>query len=247
MVSTNVFPDHLYFEKSDLPADKKDSFFATVGAYGLKPHKTRGHREKSKQRNTSSETDRTVSHTTTKKEFGTSWSSNVRQMYYHITSDQLNFIVGSKSINENTMDINLGKLVINQKKKEKIKAATAKTNIHILLNILKTFYANTHQDSPRATSNEGAEKLQLAIDTRQALSKRPPHINRDLSEPHTSLTPSEKRHSKRPSSHHAPSQTAHTRPLGAAPTLNNRTPVPEEGQNRCPKTVRQHTTNSHLP
>ncbi len=84
------------------------------------------------------------------------------------TSDQLNFIVGSKSINENVMDINLEKLGINQKKKEKIKAATAKTNIHILLNILKTYYANTHQDSPKATSNEGAETLQLAIDTRQS-------------------------------------------------------------------------------
>jgi hypothetical protein len=33
------------------------------------------------------------------------------------TSDQLNFIVGSKTINENAMDTNLERLGINQKKK----------------------------------------------------------------------------------------------------------------------------------
>ena len=33
------------------------------------------------------------------------------------TSDQLNFIVGSKSINEKAMDINLDRIGINQKKK----------------------------------------------------------------------------------------------------------------------------------
>jgi hypothetical protein len=111
-------------------------------------------------------------------------------------------IVGSKYINETVMDTNLEKLGINQKQKEKIKAATAKTNIHSLLNILKAYYANTHQDSPKATSNEGAETLQLTIDTRQILDKLPPHINRDLSEPHTSPPTPEKRHGKRPSSRH---------------------------------------------
>jgi hypothetical protein len=122
------------------------------------------------------------------------------------TSDQLNFIVGSKSINENAMDINLERLGINQKKK--IKAATVKTNIHSLLNILKVYYVNTHQDSPQATLNEGTETLQLAIDTRQALGKRPPHANRDLSEPQTSLPPSEERHVKRPSSRHEGAYTS---------------------------------------
>ena len=34
------------------------------------------------------------------------------------TSDQLNFIVGSKTINENAMDTNLERLSINQKKKK---------------------------------------------------------------------------------------------------------------------------------
>ena len=48
------------------------------------------------------------------------------------TSDQINFIVVSKSINENGMDTNLEKLVINQKNKKKIKVTTAKTNIHSL-------------------------------------------------------------------------------------------------------------------
>jgi hypothetical protein len=77
------------------------------------------------------------------------------------TSDQLNFIVGSKSINENVMDTNLERLGINQKNKKKIKAATTKTNIHSLLNILKAYSANTHQDSPKSTTSEGTDKLQL--------------------------------------------------------------------------------------
>jgi hypothetical protein len=41
------------------------------------------------------------------------------------TSEQLNFIVDSKTINENAMDTNLERLGINQKNKKKIKAATA--------------------------------------------------------------------------------------------------------------------------
>jgi hypothetical protein len=79
------------------------------------------------------------------------------------TSDQLNFTVGSKTINENVMDTNLERLGINQKKKKKIKAATAKANIHGLLNILKTYYVNTHQDSPKPTMNEGTDDLQLGF------------------------------------------------------------------------------------
>jgi hypothetical protein len=46
------------------------------------------------------------------------------------------------------MDTNLGKIGINQKKK-KIKVATAKANIHGLLNILKDYYANTHQEKSK--------------------------------------------------------------------------------------------------
>jgi hypothetical protein len=71
------------------------------------------------------------------------------------------------------MDTNLERLGIKQKKKKKIKATTAKANIHGLLNILKAYYANTHQDSPKPTMNEGTDDLQLVIDTRQALGKRP--------------------------------------------------------------------------
>jgi hypothetical protein len=109
------------------------------------------------------------------------------------TSEQLNFIVGSKSINEKTMDINLEKIGINQKNKEKIKAATAKTNIHSLLHILKAYYANTHQDQPKPTEIEGSEKLQLAIDTRQTLGKPLPYT-------HQNPSPPEERHTEQPSS-----------------------------------------------
>ena len=89
------------------------------------------------------------------------------------TSDQLNFILGSKTINEKAMDTNLERLGINQKNKKKIKTATVKANIHGLLNILKSYYANTHQDSPKPTINEGTDDLQLVIDTRQALANAP--------------------------------------------------------------------------
>jgi hypothetical protein len=84
------------------------------------------------------------------------------------TSDQLNFIVGSKSINENVMDTNLERLGINQKNKKKIKAATAKTNIHRLLNILKPYYANTHQDSPKSTRS----KIPHQVSTRRGKTRQ---------------------------------------------------------------------------
>ena len=69
-------------------------------------------------------------------------------------SEQLNFIVGSKSIDEAVMDKNLEKIGINQKNKKKIKDATAKTNIHSLLNILKTYYTNVHQDKRTPTQSQ---------------------------------------------------------------------------------------------
>jgi hypothetical protein len=109
------------------------------------------------------------------------------------TSDQLNFIVGSKTINENVIDTNLERLGINQKNKKKIKAITAKANIHGLLNILKAYYANTHQDSPKPETNKGTDDLQLTIDTRQALGKRPPHTNQDG----TKTLPAEGKRTKR--------------------------------------------------
>jgi hypothetical protein len=97
------------------------------------------------------------------------------------------------------MDTNLERLGINQKNKKKIKASTAKTNIHRLLNILKAYYTNTHQDSPKLTMCEGADTLQLAIDTRQALGKRPPHVNRDAAKSPTRPPPAEGKRDKRPS------------------------------------------------
>ena len=115
------------------------------------------------------------------------------------TSDQLNFIVGSKTINENAMDTNLERLGINQKNKKKIKAATTKANIHGLLNILKAYYVNTHQDSPKSTPYEGTDKLQLAIDTRQDLGKRPPHANQEVKKSPTGPPPAEGKRAKRPS------------------------------------------------
>jgi hypothetical protein len=95
------------------------------------------------------------------------------------------------TINENAMDTNLERIGINQKKK--IKAATAKANIHGLLNILKAYYANTHQDSPKPEMNEGTEGLKLMIDTRQALGKRPPYTNQNG----TKTLPVEGKHTKR--------------------------------------------------
>jgi len=115
------------------------------------------------------------------------------------TSDQLNFIVGSKSVNENAMDTNLERLGINQKNKKKIKSATAKTNIHILLNILKAYYANTHQDLPKSTTSAGTDKLQLVIDIRQSLGKHPPHANQDTPKSPTSPPPFEGKRVNRPS------------------------------------------------
>jgi hypothetical protein len=91
------------------------------------------------------------------------------------TSEQLNFIVGSKTINEKAMDTNLDKIDINQKNKKKIEDTTVKTNIHSLLNILKAYYANTHQDKPKPTNTDGTVRLQLDVDTRQDLGKCPPY------------------------------------------------------------------------
>ena len=71
--------------------------------------------------------------------------------------------------------------------------ATAKANIHGFLNILKAYYANTHQDSPKSEINEGTDDLQLMIDTRQALGKRPPHTNQDG----TKIVPTEGKRTKR--------------------------------------------------
>ena len=53
------------------------------------------------------------------------------------TSEQINFIVGSKTINENTMDTDLDKIDINQKNKKKSKPEQPK-QISSLLDILKT-------------------------------------------------------------------------------------------------------------
>ena len=43
----------------------------------------------------------------------------------------------------------------------KVKDATAKTNIDILLNILKAYYANVHQDkkTPTQTQTESIDRL----------------------------------------------------------------------------------------
>ncbi len=68
-----------------------------------------------------------------------------------------------------------------------------KANIHGLLNILKSYYTNTHQDSPKPEMNEGTEGLKLMIDTRQTLGKRPPYTNQNV----TKTLPAGGNHTKR--------------------------------------------------
>ena len=55
-----------------------------------------------------------------------------------------------------------------------------------------------HQDSPKPTMNEGTDDLQLVIDTRQALGKRPPHTNQDGTKSPTRPLPAEGKRTKRP-------------------------------------------------
>jgi hypothetical protein len=115
------------------------------------------------------------------------------------TSEQIHFIVGSKTINESVMDTNLDKMGINQKNKQRIKTTIVKTNIHSLLNVLKDYYENTHQDKPKLTDTEGTGRMQLAIDTRQVLDKHPPY-HQSLPGPHICPPPPTKRHTEQTSS-----------------------------------------------
>jgi hypothetical protein len=108
------------------------------------------------------------------------------------TSEQQNSIVVSRTINENVMDTNLDKIDINQKNKKIIKSITVKTNIHILLNILKVDYENTHQDKPKPTNTAGTVRLQLGVDTRQDLGKQPQHDHQSLPQSHTYSPPPKK-------------------------------------------------------
>jgi hypothetical protein len=88
--------------------------------------------------------------------------------------DQLNFIVDSKTINENVMDTNLERLGINQKNKKKIKAATTKPNIHGLLNILKTYYVNTLAPRLTKADNERRDRRSTTRDRYTTDSKQTP-------------------------------------------------------------------------
>ena len=83
------------------------------------------------------------------------------------------------------MDTSLDKIGINQKNKKKIKDSTDKTNIHSLLNILKAYYANVHQDKPKPVNTDGTVRLQLSADTRQVLGKHPPYEHQRPPESHT--------------------------------------------------------------
>jgi hypothetical protein len=92
------------------------------------------------------------------------------------------------------MDKNFDKIGINQKNKKNIKDATSKTNIHKnLLNILKTYNANVHQGKPRSANTDGTDRLQLSLDTRQGLGKRPAYDDPDHVQPHTHTSSSKKR------------------------------------------------------
>ena len=112
------------------------------------------------------------------------------------TSDQLKFIVGSKSINEKAMDTNLDRIGINQKNKKRIKDTTVKTNIHSLLNILKVYYANTHQEEQRPMITDGAD--QHSIDIRQTLGKRPTYEDRNQAGTHLPTSPVKKNRTPQP-------------------------------------------------
>ena len=97
------------------------------------------------------------------------------------------------------MDANLDRIGINQKNRKKIKDATVKTNIHSLLNILKTYYVNTHQDKPSPPNNDGTDRLQLVIDTRQVLDKRPTYESHSHAKTHSHTS-----HTKKNTSSHTP-------------------------------------------
>ena len=91
------------------------------------------------------------------------------------------------------MDENLDKMGINQKNKKKIKDATTTTNIQILLNIFKDYYANVHQDMSRLANTDGTDRPQLSLDTRQTLGKRPAYEDQKHMETHTHTHHTKKR------------------------------------------------------
>ena len=97
------------------------------------------------------------------------------------------------------MDANLDRIGINQKNRKKIKDATVKTNIHSLFNILKTYYVNTHQDKPSPPNTDGTDRLQLVIDTRQVLDKRPAYEDHNHAKTHSHTS-----HTKKNTSSHSP-------------------------------------------
>jgi hypothetical protein len=179
--------------------------------FRVRPDGTTHHNNKKNVSSWNSNEHRTFSRTTSKKKMTSKQYENFMNILRKAknpdwTSEQINFIVGSETINESVMDTNLDKIVINQKNQQKIKVTTGKTNIHSLLNILKPYYAKTQQDKPKLTDTEGTGRVQLTEDTRQTLDKRPPHHQR-LPGPHTCTPPPQKRHTERTSSDkHTPPQ-----------------------------------------
>jgi hypothetical protein len=112
------------------------------------------------------------------------------------------------------------------------------------------FYSNTHQDSPKSTRCEGTDTLQLAIDTRQVLGKRPPHTNQDVTKSPTSPPPAEGKRVKRPSYEGTYTSlilqvnytegSAHDNPPGPARALLQapKRPVPDHSEPpTCPTTT----------
>ena len=60
------------------------------------------------------------------------------------------------------------------------------------------YICNTHQEEQRPTITDGTDRLQLSIDTRQTLGKRPTYEDRNQAGTHPSTSPSKKNRSPQP-------------------------------------------------
>ena len=60
------------------------------------------------------------------------------------------------------------------------------------------YVCNTHQEEQRPTITDGTDRLQLSIDTRQTLGKRPTYEDRNQAGTHPSTSPSKKNRPPQP-------------------------------------------------
>ena len=71
----------------------------------------------------------------------------------------------------------------------KKKDITVKTNIHILLNILKVYYANLQQGKIKPAQTDGIDRLHLTLDTRKDLDKHPTYEDQERDPPNRRPSP----------------------------------------------------------